>query len=495
VVTASGNGERRTVGVKAGKCVMSDGEAQAANVARCPQGRAWADLVAEDSRPTPPYLAQDAYEYRGSEPIDAARYTSPEFFKAECEKMWPYVWQMAAREEDMPDPGDVVVYENVGRSYLVIRQPDGSVRAFHNVCLHRGRKLRTENGAATFVRCPYHGFAWNLDGSVKEIPCKWDFPHLREEEMGLPEAETGRWGGYIFVRENPGGPSLEEYLAPLPEHFARWPHEQRTTSVYVAKVIHGNWKAVMEAFMEAWHNYSTHPQITPFVADANSQYNIYGDHTNLALSAQGVLSGQTDPTGKSEQWIIDRYMEFTGRQVGARGNVGGDRADGPTDVAVPEGSTARKVLAQMARETYPQLYGFSVDHATDGEMLDAIYYCVFPNFEPWGGFTPSLSYRFRPWPDQDNTLMEVRILTPVAPGKPIPRSVPMRFLRDDEAWASSEEIGSSLGRVLDQDVANIEQVQAGLKVSKNGKLELGNYMEIRMRQFHQTLDKYLAGEL
>jgi hypothetical protein len=125
-------------------------------------------------------------------------------------------------------------------------------------------------------------------------------------------------------------------------------------------------------------------------------------------------------------------------------------------------------------------------------LLDAIYYCVFPNFEPWGGFMPAISYRFRPWPDQDNTLMEVRILSPVPEGQPIPRAPPMHFLRDDEAWASAPEIGDALGQVLDQDVVNIEQIQAGLKASKNGKLQLGDYMEIRMRQFHQTLDKYLA---
>ena len=77
----------------------------------------------------------------GSQPLSAARYTSPDFFRQEVEKMWPNVWQFAAREEELPEPGDVVVYENAGRSYLVVRQDDGSVRAFHNVCLHRGRKL------------------------------------------------------------------------------------------------------------------------------------------------------------------------------------------------------------------------------------------------------------------------------------------------------------------------------------------------------------------
>ena len=457
---------------------MSDGESLVGGTARCP-GVTWDDLVAADSRAVPTFLAEDSYEYRGSAPLDAARYTSPEFFRAEVERIWPNVWQLAAREEDMPDPGDVVVFENVGRTYLVVRQPDGSVRAFHNVCLHRGRKLRTESGPATMFHCPYHGFAWNLDGSLNNIPCRWDFSHLKDENMHLPEAETGRWGGYIFLRENPGGPTLEEFIAPLPEHFRRWPHEQRTTTVWVAKVIHANWKAVMEAFMEAWHAYTTHPQIAPFVSDANSRYNIYGDHVNVGYNPQGAMSPLMDPEGKSEQWVADQYMKFSRRH------------DPSQPLLVPEGSTARATLGQMARDTYRQTYGVEIDHATDAEMLDSLFYSVFPNWGPWGGFAAAIDYRFRPWPDQDHTLMEVRMLAPVPPGQPIPRGVPMIMLGDGVPWAASPEIGETLGNVLDQDVANVELVHAGLKASKTGKVQLGDYQEIRIRQFHQTADKYM----
>ncbi len=125
--------------------------------ARCP-GPSWDDLADVDSRPVPGFLKEDAYTYLGSEPLATARYTSPEFFAREVQKMWPNVWQFAAREEELPEDGDVVVYENAGRSYLLIRQPNGSVRAFHNVCLHRGRKLRDASGWAKELRCPFHGF-------------------------------------------------------------------------------------------------------------------------------------------------------------------------------------------------------------------------------------------------------------------------------------------------------------------------------------------------
>src|SRR5512143_3118499 len=134
-----------------------DGDKPIGGQARCP-GAGWDDLMKADSITPPDFMSKDAYEYMGSQPLAAERYTSPEFFRREVQAMWPNVWQFAAREEEMPDPGDVVVYENAGRSYLVTRQADGSVKAMHNVCLHRGRKLRLESGYSKDFKCPYHGF-------------------------------------------------------------------------------------------------------------------------------------------------------------------------------------------------------------------------------------------------------------------------------------------------------------------------------------------------
>src|SRR5262249_49588484 len=194
---------------------MTDVKRSLAAAARWP-GPGWNDYAGADTHPVPDFLLEDHYEDLGSEPLDASRYTSSEFFRLELEKMWPNVWQFAAREEEMPDPGDVVVYENAGRSYLLVRQSDKSVRAFHNVCLHRGRQMRDTGGTLAELRCRFHGFCWRLDGTLKDIPCRWDFPHLKDEEMSLPEADVALWQGYIFVRENRSGPTIEEYLHPLP---------------------------------------------------------------------------------------------------------------------------------------------------------------------------------------------------------------------------------------------------------------------------------------
>ena len=443
------------------------------------EGDSWNDILNTSLKPVPAFLREDSYEYRGSEPLSTERYTSPDFFQQECAKMWPNVWQFAAREEEMPHPGDYVLYENVGRSYIVVRQDDGSIRAFHNVCLHRGRKLRDESGSADKFQCAFHGFTWNKDGSLAHIPCRWDFGHLTDEKMQLPEAKVAVWQGFIFVRENDEGPSIEEYLAPLPEHFQEWRNEECTTAIWVGKVVKANWKVTMEAFLEAWHSIVTHPQFLGFLGDANTHYGVYGDHVNRALTPSGVLSPHLMGTGTTEQWIADEFLRGNGRSVSENSLV------------VPEGMTARQALADMFRQEYSEASNRDLSHVSDGEVIDSLVYNVFPNFSPWGGFMPTICYRWRPWPDQDHTLMEVRILTRVPKGEPHPPCPPMHLLGEDETWSSYTDWGI-LGAVFDQDMENMPVVQQGLKCSKNKQIELGNYQEIRIRQFHQTLDKYLA---
>ncbi|MDR7102384.1 aromatic ring-hydroxylating dioxygenase subunit alpha [Croceicoccus sp. BE223] len=439
-----------------------------------------------DTNPVPDFLIENASTDLGSEPIEAERYTSPLFFAREVEKMWPAVWQFAAREEEMPEPGDHVVYENVGRSFLLVRQEDGTIRAFHNVCLHRGRVLKDESGWSAELQCPFHGFTWNNDGSLKSIPCSWDFSHLHRDEMRLPEISVGRWGGYIFIREADEGPSLEEYLAPLPAHFEGWNHAECYTALWVAKVVPANWKVTAEAFMEAWHSLVTHPQLLPFTGDANSAYNVWGDHVNANLVPFAVLSPHLDPEGRTQQWIVDEFVKYSGRSAD---NYDPDKDD--FNVQVPDGMSARQAMGESLRAAAGAQSGRDLSAAADAELCDALVYNVFPNFSPWGGYMPNIVYRWRPWPDQDRTLMEVRILMRSHRDDPMPRSVPMTIIPDDQPWASEAALGA-LGGVFDQDMENLPQIQKGLKASKTGKVQLANYQEIRIRHFHQTLDKYLA---
>ena len=448
---------------------------------RCP-GPGVAELFAADRCAVPAGIVADSWRDLGDAPLAAHRYTSREYFEAENRLMWRNVWQMAARDEELPEPGDLVTYDNAGRSYLLIRQPDGSVRAFHNVCLHRGRKLRTESGHAAELQCPFHGFTWTLQGDLDRIPCRWDFAHLDQQDMRLPQLRVGHFKGFIFVTESETQVPLEEYLGPLPKMFERWPVEECSTALWVGKVIKANWKVCAEAFMEAWHSVTTHPQILPFTGDANTRYSLWGDNVSLALTPFGVLSPHLDGKGLGEDAVLQAMGLESGRSAGSGG------------ITLGAGQTARSALAAKNRSLYVDALGYDSSDITDSEVLDAYTYNVFPNLSPWGGFGPNIVYRWRPWPDQDSTLMEVRLLARPAKGQPKPAAAEMRLLGKDEPWTTVTEWGQ-LGAVFEQDMANLPFVQEGLHASPNDRVELGHYQESRIRQLHATLDKYLSGEL
>jgi Ring hydroxylating alpha subunit (catalytic domain) len=248
----------------------------------------------------------------------------------------------------------------------------------------------------------------------------------------------------------------------------------------VGKIVKANWKTCAEAFMEAFHSVATHPQILPFAGDANTKYFTYGDHVNLAITPFAVTSPHLNHLDRAEDWIIEQMLKYNGRSAAT-----GLKVD------IPEGGTARAALAAVNRERYGRADRRDYSQVSDSEMVDAFTYNVFPNFSPWGGFPPNIVYRWRPWPGQDTTLMEVRRLTRVPVGEPRPRSVPMRMLGDNEPWASHEEMAVQ-GAIFDQDWGNLPSIHEGLKASKTGLLQLSAYQEIRIRHFAQTLDKYLA---
>ena len=439
------------------------------------------DYLDADSKPVPGFLREQSAPDLGNAPLAAARYTSQAFFDLEVARMWPRVWQMACREEEIATPGDTCVYDIVGKSFLVTRDDEGRVRAYYNSCLHRGRKLMTADGHAEAFRCPFHGFTWNLDGSLRNAPCRHDFAHVTDGDWRLPEARTATWGGFVFINMDPDAPPLEDYLEVLPEHFARWRLEDCWKSAHVAKVIDCNWKVAQEAFMESFHVIATHPQILDVIADSNSQYDLYGDHVNRNLTAFAAPSPHRGQGRVSERTTLEGMLALMSR-----------RANAAELVAKAGTSKPRAVLGGLNRRSFERAWGGDWTGVTDAETLDAMVYNVFPNFSPWGGFAPNIVYRWRPnGLDVASCIMEVMILKRVPEGKARPKPVPVHWLSREETWSQASEL-PVLGPVIDQDMDNMPYVQQGLLASGSGKVHLAHYQESRIRHFHRTLDKYLA---
>lgn len=460
---------------------------------RCP-GTSYTDMLHADSRPAPDYLLEESNQAFDDEPLSTERYTSEAFAALEREKVWPNIWHFAAREEELPEPGDTVVYDIAGRSYLLVRQRDGSIRAFHNVCLHRGRKLRTESGKAVNLRCPFHGFTWNNDGSLKEIPCAWDFRHLDGKGMALPALKVDRWQGFVLVTENDSLPPFRDWIGPGVEHYDNWRLDECYTGAWIGRVIPANWKAVMEAFMEAWHTIVTHPQILGFLGDANTRYDLYGDHMNRAISPSGVLSPHIK--GKDQNYILKAMADFSGGKDNDASRRFNPAEGQESPYAEDDPFYARKLLADASRAGFHAANGRDYSQVTDSEMLDNFTYNVFPNWAPWGGFVPNIVYRWRPVRDPDHCLMEVRILMRTREGEAAPKAPEMFLIPEDRPFSDAAHlIGAALAGIFDQDMENLPYVQEGMKASPNKAIELGHYQESRIRHFHRTIDKYIAGEL
>src|SRR5581483_11448166 len=202
-------------------------------------------------------------------------YLSQEFHDLEAERLWGRVWQVACRLEHIPRIGDSVLYTIADREYIVVRAGTDTVKAFPNSCLHRGRRLREGDGQIARIRCPFHGFCWELDGRLANIPTKWDFTHVAGDDLSLPEAKVAVWGGFVFINPEPECEPLEDFLGGFGEHFERFPVDDWYTRAHAAAVIDCNWKIVVEAFIEASHVYATHPQTVPGNDPCNSQYDIW----------------------------------------------------------------------------------------------------------------------------------------------------------------------------------------------------------------------------
>lgn len=441
-----------------------------------PGERVYQSLLDEDTRPVPESLR--AASPACLEPADIARerYFDRDFHRLEVERMWGRVWQMACREEQIPEVGDSLVYEIVDASLIVVRTAPDEIRAFHNSCLHRGTQLRTGSGRVEGFRCPFHGFTWNIDGTFRGMPCPWDFPHVDPDDFCLPEAAVGTWGGFVFVNLDPQAPPLEEYLEDLPWHFAAWPLEERYLSAHVVRVMPCNWKVALEAFIEAYHTVAVHPQLLRTTGDSMTEYDIYGQRVSRMITPVGMKSEHVDRDVPDAEILEAMFIT------------------GDTGLSVEEGSTVRRVLADQMRASLAEQSGRDMSHIADTEALDGIEYFLFPNFMPWAGFLTPLVYRFRPdGDDPDSCVIDIMLLAPLPGDGTRPAPSPTHHLGEGETFADAPELGY-LGRILNQDASTFGRIQRGLHASVKPNITLSRYQESRIRHFHATLDAYLARE-
>lgn len=192
--------------------------------------------------------------------LPAWTYRSPEFFAAEQRAVWRRTWLLVGHVSQLGAPGDYLSETIAGEPIVVIRGQDGELRAFSNVCRHRGARIADGSGnCGKALRCPYHGWTYGLDGRLLGVPEKSGFPGFDKDTNGLWPLRCAQAVGFVFATLDPDPEPLEEYLGPFAELMAPYRCERLVHHTSGRSVLPINWKNSIDNYLEGYHIPVGHP--------------------------------------------------------------------------------------------------------------------------------------------------------------------------------------------------------------------------------------------
>lgn len=406
--------------------------------------------------------------------IPKQRYLDPDFFALEAELLWPRVWQMACRLEEIPDVHDYVEYELLDQSVLVVRTEDMGVRAFENACRHRGVRVAEGRGTCDqgFV-CPFHGWCYGPDGTNTRVAWSRTFAehNLEAGDLDLTPVRCEVWGGCAWINLDDDAPPLRRCIEPIASVLDAWRVESLRTEWWYACRLPVNWKLAEAAFQEQYHVVQTHPQ--------------------LAVPGPGRYAprqGTVDPRA-----YVDADIHYL--RTMSEGMAGMVHA---TDVHVAEGlrdlelpNDPDEAIATWHRSLNDAVVQWHRDAGGDIPDLNDLEArgiaepmgYVFPHWFVLPMYSSASSYRFRPLGPEE-TLMEIWSLTRCPeegpPSKPDP---PEWWEHDDPRWPP----------IPAQDFSNLPRQQRGLHARGFEYLRLSEHAEGHLSNLERTVDGFLAG--
>jgi nitrite reductase/ring-hydroxylating ferredoxin subunit len=420
------------------------------------------------------------------ERIPARRYHDEAFYRLECERLWPHVWQMACRLEQIPKVGDWTEYKILDKSVIVVRTKDG-VKAYHNACRHRGVPIAHGHGncqAQGFI-CPFHGWRWNMEGQNTFVYGRHLFSEqqLDQADLALRPCRVEVWGGCAFINFDDGAPSFRECIGPVADRLEAHGMSNVRAEWWYATVLPANWKVAMEAFMEGYHVMRTHPQLQKACP---SLYNMmYGQDS-------GGIGQPTNPNLSVRENIQQQFDQLELLSEGMAGMVHAKEVEIARqllDVPLPAdpvqavpmwyGIVQDQITKQLqARgEPVPDLNAVAVSHP-----VHAVEF-LFPHYFLLPFFSSMSAYRIRPL-GPESCLFEIWSLTHVAEGSQFEAPKEPTFLPYD-----SQEFPP----IPRQDYSNIPLQQQGVHSSGFEFMRLSKEVEGLISNYQRIIDGYLAG--
>lgn len=433
-------------------------------------------------------------------PVEA--FLSPEYAKAERELLWPKVWQMAGRLEDIPEVGNYFTYNILDESIIVVRTAPDTLNAFYNVCPHRGRQLVNTPDNVNGVRgkkqrfvCGFHGWTYDLEGKNTFVldPQDWKGA-LTPERTCLTPLQVDAWGGWVYINMDPDCEPLLEFLGDVdrilaPFEFDKMRYKWRQWVIYPC-----NWKTAIEAFMEPYHVAGTHSQLLKY-GEFYAYSKAYGAHGVSGFDERDPELRKAGGTGVTRAGgAKGSDPRITSYEL-ARENFESLMRTGSTDTIVnaakrlvdelPEGTPGPEVVKHwMTRARADDAArGVIWPTMTPEQQAEAgLAWSLFPNQTILQGVTFALCYRSRPYGDDPNQCIFESYALERYPEGEEPKT----------EWVYAEPNAENWGPVLAQDFSNMEWVQKGMK-SRGFRGPLPNpHQERKVTNFHRVLSQYMG---
>ncbi len=410
------------------------------------------------------------------DPITGERYWSAGWMKAEWKHVFARVWHVGGLVADLEEAGDWITH-NLGReSILMIRQEDGSIRAFYNACIHRGNRLVwADMGSNPRITCSYHGWQYGPDGLLLHAQDTADFPGGSPcGKARLTEIACDTWGGFVWFNMDTGCAPLREWLAPLPEQLAGYRMDDMVRVLNMQSVVPCNWKVIRDNFNESYHLPTLHPELATFIDDdyTDTAFEIYatghnrmamkGCHPSQRLDIPDSMQAPLDDMLR--EWDLDP-ADFQGKARDAR------------------------VAIQQAKRRLGAQRGFHFfDTLNDSQLTDYYHYTLWPNLTLTMSADGFQVLRSEPHPtDPEQCIFDHWYLMPKVAGRtevfcptgPVPFAPAER---DVVVYGTR-----SLGAVADQDLSIAVGQQQGLH-SRGFRGGMLTEQEKRIQVFHERLN-------
>lgn len=422
--------------------------------------------------------------------VPASDFFSRQFAELESDRLWPRAWQMACREEDIPRVGDFYTYDILDDSIIVTRTAPDEIKAFHNACAHRGRRLTSGCGHATKLHCRFHGWQYDLNGKPLHVVDREDWGNkLDDADISLVPVKVGRWSGWVYINMDPGSESLEEALAPAKAILD--PLEMAGLRYHWVKsaIVPCNWKAMLGLFNEAYHLQQTHRQVLQFQDDVSTSH-VYGRHGMFeywdaappGFRSRRLGGPKTDDIRPGLRDYIETYIETL--RCAHPMTMGG--AVKRMMQEVPAGTAPEVVLAKVVQFTMEEAVarGIKVPGVTpEQEYRAGADWHLFPNQILLPGPLSCLAYRSRPnGHDPDSAIWDVYSLLRYPPGEE-PRVVP--------EWSDDLTDSMFWPPLLIQDFANASDLQRGMKSRGFRGARTNPKQESAISNFHRVLREFM----